>query len=331
MGDNGFDKEDRLVAADTRYDFIVSTIIPALDEEGNIDELCDLYADMLKTAPFKGELVFIDDGSTDGTLDKIQTNAEKYDFIRFASHHRNRGLTEALQTGFGIASGEVYVFYPADLQYLPEDIPALVEPIARGADICTGWKQGKYAKRFVSTIYNWFSRTIFGLKVHDLNSVKAFRREVIDNIFLRQDWHRYLVVLASNEGYRVEEAKVTLCDRKWGKSKFSVWRIPVGVLDMLAVKFQITFLRKPLLFFGGLGAVFILLGVLVGLYAIYERYVVGAGQRTLLYLVMLLIGVGMSLFLMGFISEGLTALKEEMTDLRKKSDAMLEELTRKPK
>ncbi len=314
---------------ETSYNFTVSTIIPALNEEGNIDELCGLYAEMLESAPFKGELVLIDDGSTDGTLDKIKANAAKYDFVRYAVHPRNRGLTEALQTGFAAASGSVYVFYPADLQYLPEDIPKLIEPIARGADICTGWKQGKYAKRFVSTIYNWFSRTIFGLKVHDLNSVKAFKAEVVKNIFLRRDWHRYLVVLGANEGYRVEEAKVTLYDRKWGESKFSFWRIPVGVLDMLAVKFQITFLRKPLLFFGVIGASFIGLGVLVGLYAIYLRYVIEDGSRTWLYLVMLLVGVGMGLFLMGFISEGQTALKEEMTDLRKKTNAILEELIRK--
>jgi glycosyltransferase involved in cell wall biosynthesis len=285
---------------------------------------------MLDRAPFKGELVLIDDGSTDSTLDKIKENAAKYGFIRYASHHRNRGLTQALQTGFSLASGEVYVFYPADLQYLPEDIPALIEPIARGADICTGWKQGKYSKRFVSHIYNWFSRTIFGLKVHDLNSVKAFRAEVVKNVFLRKDWHRYLVPLAADAGYRVEEAKIPLYDRAWGESKFSsVWRIPIGVLDMLAVKFQITFLRKPLLFFGVIGATFIFLGFLVGLYAIYLRYIVEDGSRTWLYLVMLLIGVGMSLFLMGFISEGQTALKEELTDLRKKSDAILEELVRK--
>jgi len=136
-------------------------------------------------------------------------------------------------------------------------------------------------------------------------------------------------VLAANEGFSVEEVKIPLYERKWGKSKFSVWRIPVGVLDMLAVKFQITFLRKPLLFFGLVGAIFIGLGVLVGLYAIYARYVLLHGNRTLLYLVMLLIGVGMSLFLMGFISEGVTALKEEVSDLRKKSDAILRELNRR--
>jgi glycosyltransferase involved in cell wall biosynthesis len=314
---------------ESNYNFLVSTIIPALNEEGNIEELCALYAEMLKSAPFKGELVFVDDGSTDGTLDKIRACAEKYDFIRYVSHRHNRGLTEALQSGFAIATGDVFVFYPADLQYLPEDIPALIEPIAAGADISTGWKQGKYAKRFVSTIYNWFSRTIFGLKVHDLNSVKAFRREVVESIFMRQDWHRYLVVLAANEGFRVEEAKVTLYDRKWGESKFSIWRIPVGVLDMLAVKFQITFLRKPLLFFGVTGGTFIGFGVLVGLYAVYMRYVLASGNRTLLYLVMLLIGIGMSLFLMGFITESVTALKEEVTDLRRKSDALMRELKRR--
>lgn len=314
------------MAAEEKYDFLVSTIVPALNEEGNIDEFCRLYAEMLEKAAFKSELIFIDDGSTDGTLTKIAENARKYDFIRFASHQRRRGLTDALHTGFSIARGKVYVFYPADLQYLPENIPDLVRPIARGADICTGWKQGKYNKRFVSSIYNWFSRKIFNLKVHDLNSVKAFRREVVENIFLRQDWHRYLVVLAANEGFKVEEEKVPLYPRKWGRTKFSIWRIPVGVLDMLAVKFQITFLRKPLLFFGGCGVVVFILGILVGLYAIYLRYFLEQGNRTLLYLVILLMGMGMGLFIMGFMSEGLTALKEEIGDLRRKNKAILDKL-----
>jgi len=314
------------VALKEKYPFIVSTIVPAMNEEGNIDEFCRLYAEMLLTAPFEGELVYVDDGSTDNTLCKISLNAKKYPFIKYASHQRNRGLTEALQSGFATATGSVYVFYPADLQYLPEDIPALIAPIADGADLCTGWKQGKYNKKFVSKVYNWFSQKIFNLKVHDLNSVKAFKREVVENIFLRKDWHRYLVVLAANEGYRIEEVKVPLYERAWGKTKFSVWRVPVGVLDMLAVKFQITFLRKPLLFFGGTGALVLLLGFLVGLYAIYHRFVLGHGDRTYLYLVLLLIGVGMSLFLLGFVSEGQTALKEEIGDLRKKTKAILDEL-----
>ncbi len=311
--------------APKNYNFFVSTIIPALNEEGNIDEVCQQYDEMAKTAPFESELVFVDDGSTDGTLDKIKQAAERYSFVKFASHQRNRGLTEALQTGFSIARGEVYVFYPADLQYRPEDIPRLVEPIAEGADLSTGWKQGRYKKWFVSGIYNWISRKIFGLKVHDLNAVKAFRREVVQHIFLRRDWHRYLVVLAVNEGFRVEEVPITLYDRHWGATKFSIWRIPIGVLDMVAVKFQITFLKKPLLFFGLIGSTCFAAGFLVGLWAIYLKYWLGETQLPLLYLVILLVGLGFGLFLMGFMAEGQTAIKEEVGDLRRKLRKLVED------
>lgn len=303
---------------DKENNFLVTTIVPAMNEEGNIEQFCELFDKMVQAAPFRNELVIIDDGSTDGTLAKIKEAAQKYGFVRYESHGRNLGLTEALLTGFGLARGEVFVFYPADLQFLPEDIPKLVAKIAGGADLCAGWKQGEYQKPFVSGVYNSLSRKLFGLKIHDLNSCKAFRREVIDEVFLRRDWHRYLIPLAADKGFRIEEAKVTLHERNWGASKFgSIWRIPVGVLDLLAVKFQITFLRKPLLFFGSIGSVLIFMGVLVGLVAIYLR-LGGEGYRPLLYLVMLLVGIGSALFLMGFMAEGQVAVKDEMSDLRKK-------------
>ncbi|MCK4632472.1 MAG: glycosyltransferase family 2 protein [candidate division Zixibacteria bacterium] len=300
----------------------VSTIVPAMNEAGNIDEFCRLYAEMLETAPFSGELVFIDDGSSDGTLEKIEAAADRYDFIRYAIHPCNRGLTAALQTGFEMASGNVFVFYPADLQYLPEDIPRMIEKITAGADVCTGWKQGNYKKKFVSTIYNWLSRAIFKVNVHDLNACWAFRREVIENIFLRRDWHRYLIALAAHEGYRVEEVKVTLYDRKYGETKFSVWRIPVGFLDMIAVKFQLSFLRKPLLFFGVTGSIFLAFGLTVGLWAVYLKYFLNETQLPLLYLVILLTGIGLGLFVMGFMLEGQTAIKEEVGDIRRKLIAL---------
>jgi len=171
----------------------------------------------------------------------------------------------------------------------------------------------------VSSIYNWLSRKIFNLKVHDLNAAKAFRREVVEQIFLRRDWHRYLVVLAADEGYRVDEVKIPLYDRTWGNSKFSgLGRVLIGVLDMIAVKFQLTFLRKPLLFFGMMGVSCFGLGLLVGLVALYLRYYLGEGYRPLLYLVILLLGLGMGLFMMGFMAEGQTAIKEELSDLRRR-------------
>jgi len=302
---------------------LISVIVPAFNEEGNIPEFCRQFDDMIRGADKRYELIFIDDGSTDATFDKIREAAERHDYIRYFRHPYNMGLTDALKTGFDHAAGDIYVFYPSDLQYRPEDIPRLVEPFDRGADVVTGWKQGKYKKKFVSTVYNSLSRKIFNLKVHDLNSVKAFRAEVVRDIFLRRDWHRYLVVLALDQGYKIDEVKIPLYERNWGESKFSIWRIPVGVLDMLAVKTQLSFLRKPLLFMGLLGSICFGLGLLVGLVALYLRFVLGEGFRPLLYLVMLLAGVGLGLFILGFIAEGLAALKEELSAVRKKLDAQL--------
>ncbi|HPC11411.1 MAG TPA: glycosyltransferase family 2 protein, partial [candidate division Zixibacteria bacterium] len=312
-----------------RFPFFVSTIVPACNEAGNIEQFCRLFADMLQSAPFDGELVYIDDGSTDDTLDKIKAAAAAYPFVRYVSHQHRRGVTDALRSGFSAARGDVFVFYPADLQFLPEDIPALVAPIADGADLVAGWKQGEYQKRFVSTVYNWLSRKIFNLKVHDLNACKAFRRGVVEQIFMRKDWHRYLVVLAANEGFRVEEVKVRLYPRAWGRSKYqSIWRVPVGVLDMLAVKFQLTFLRKPLMFFGFTGLGFFLLGFLVGLWAVYLKYWRGETQLPLLYLVLLLVGLGIALFAMGFITEGQAAIKEELASMRREVESRLRQLSR---
>jgi len=301
---------------------LVSVIVPALNEEGNIDEFCRQFDQMTKNSKRSYELVYVDDGSTDGTWDRICAAREKYGFIRARRHPFNLGLTDALKSGFSEAEGDIYVFYPADLQYKPEDIPALVEPLFHGADVTTGWKQGKYEKRFVSSVYNALSRKIFGLKVHDLNSVKAFRANVVKDVFLRKDWHRYLVVLAADQGYRIDEVKIPLYDRVWGKSKYSFWRIPVGVLDMLAVKTQLSFLKKPLLFFGLLGSISFILGFLIGLVAIYYRFVEGIGLRPLLYLVILLVGAGMGLFILGFLAEGLASIKEELGAVRRKLDIL---------
>lgn len=297
---------------------VISVIVPGLNEEGNIAEFARLFSEMTKKTERRYELIFVDDGSTDSTFKEMEKTAAAYDFVRCVQHPRNLGLTEALQTGFAAASGAFFVFYPADLQYRPEDIPALVEPLFHGVDVVTGWKQGKYNKKLVSQIYNYLSRRIFGLKVHDLNSVKAFRADVLKDVFLRRDWHRYLVVLAADKGHRIDEVKIPLYERQWGKSKFSIWRIPIGVLDMVAVKAQLSLLKKPLLFFGLSGSISIAIGIIIGLIALYLRFVQHEGFRPLLYLVLLLIGVGLGFFILGFLAEGLTAIKEELGAIRKK-------------
>ena len=303
---------------ETKTDPRVSVIVPAWNEDGNVEELCRQFGEMGRAASFSFEVLIIDDGSTDKTPELLAELEKQYSFLRVLTHGRNRGLTEALDTGFANAVGDIFVFYPADLQYKPEDIPAMIAKIDEGNDLVTGWKQGDYAKKFVSNVYNNLSRRLFSLKVHDLNSVKAFRREVVQNVYLRKDWHRYMVAMAAEQGYRIDEVKVPLYPRHSGDSKFSgFWRIPVGVLDMLAVKSQMTLLRKPLLFFGIPGIFLIGLGMLVGLIAIYLRVFMDTGFRPLLYLVILMMVLGLLSFILGFLAEALTAIKDELSGMHK--------------
>jgi glycosyltransferase involved in cell wall biosynthesis len=296
----------------------VSIIIPAYNEEGNIKPLMDQFHEVIVRAGHDWEVILVDDGSTDKTAERARDASIHYHWLRVVSYPHNRGLTAALDTGFQNARGTIYVFYPADMQYHPQDIPKMIARIDRGADIVTGWKQGKYNKRFVSSIYNFLCRALFHIKVHDLNSVKAFKKEVLEKIMLRQDWHRYMVVLAAEEGYSVDEVKVNVFPRYSGKSKFGTGRILGGVLDLLSVKFQISFTKKPLRFFGTWGLVSILLGILTGLIAIYLRIFTIHGSRTWLYLVILFILSGLMLFSLGFLAEVIVSIREEIESLKGK-------------
>jgi glycosyltransferase involved in cell wall biosynthesis len=229
------------------------------------------------------------------------------------------GLTEALMTGFSRARGRIFVFWPADLQYLPQEIPKLVERIDNGYDVVCGWKQGSYGpKRLVSFFYNLLSRMVFRIKVHDLNSVKAFKRQVVDDVPMRKDWHRYMVVMAAEKGYKIGEVKVKLYPRRSGQSKFGIGRVPIGFLDLLSVKFQLSFMKKPLLLFGFLGLILILLGILTGGVAVYIRIARHEGFRPLLYLVILLVLSGISFFALGFLAEAIAGIREEIENLRVK-------------
>src|SRR4030095_2167369 len=187
---------------------------------------------------------------------------------------------DALRTGYLHARSDVLVFYPADMQFKPEDIPRLVAPIlADEADMVTGFKQGKYEKAFVSKIYNGLSRTLFHVPVKDLNSVKAYRREIMETLPIRPDWHRYMIVIAAAEGFSVTEIPVPLYPRHSGRSKFGIGRIPVGVLDMLSVWFELRFGKKPLLLFGMAGAALFALGFVAGLAALIVLATAHVGVR----------------------------------------------------
>ncbi|MGB2696983.1 MAG: glycosyltransferase family 2 protein [Candidatus Zixiibacteriota bacterium] len=300
----------------------VSIIVPAHNEEENIPLLLEKFSEMFNDSNLSGEVILVDDGSTDKTFLLAQEYQKKYPFLKVLSHRTNRGITDALVTGFKNSSGKIFVFWPADLQYLPSDIPKLIDKIEQGFDVICGWKEGNYGiKRFVSFIYNTLSRWIFGIKVHDLNSVKAFRRKIVEEIpILRKDWHRYMVVMAKEKGFKIDEVRIKLYPRKYGRSKFGFWRIPIGFLDLLSVKFQLSFMKKPMLLFGSSGIILLLLGILAGLIALYLRIFLNQGYRPLLYLVLLCMLLGFSSFALGFLAEAITGLRDEIHWFKEKGD-----------
>ena len=303
----------------------VSVLVPAKDEAESLPEFVRQAREALLPLPYACELVVIDDGSRDGTAHVLGELAATHPFVRVVAHRAQRGIADALKTGADAARGRVLVFYPADLQYRPADIPTLVAPILAGeADVVTGTKQGHYEKRFVSWVYNGLCRWLFGVRVTDLNSVKAYSREVMDALPTRPDWHRFMVVIAAAQGFRLAERPAPVFPRHAGKSKFGLGRIPVGVLDLLSVWFQLRFGRKPMLFFGVSGALLFLLGFLVGVFAIIQRYVFGVGFRPLLDLIMVLVISGVSLFGFGFVGEMVAGLREELRALERDVDRLRE-------
>ena len=292
-----------------------SIIVPAYNEEDNIFPLTDLFANEL-TQDY--EVIIVDDGSSDKTYELLQQVSQKYKFIKIVKHKRNLGKTEAIISGAMAASGEYILVFDADMQYSVSDIPRFFAELEKGADMCVGWKQGKYEKRFVSNIYNYSARKIFGLKVHDINAIKAFRKELLwEIVSLRKDWHRYLVPLAQDKGYVIRELQVQLHPRFAGKPKYqSPFRVFIGLLDLLAVGFQIRVMRKPMFYLGLLGFFTMSVGLIIGIVAVVLRFF-GHGFRPLLYLVILLMLAGLLIFGFGFVGESVTHLSERLERIEK--------------
>ena len=302
----------------------VSVLVPAKDESGNLTLFLELCDEMIRAQGPRYEVIVIDDGSRDGSWELLQALSLRFAFLRPVRHRAQRGIAEALRTGYLNARGDVLVFYPADLQFKPEDIPRLVGPILAGtSDMVTGYKQGKYEKAFVSKVYNGLSRSLFDVPVRDLNNVKAYRREIMANLPMRPDFHRYMIVLAAAQGYTVTEEPVPLYPRHSGKSKFGLSRIPVGVLDMLAVWFELRFGAKPLLAFGMLGALLFALGVLAGSGALLWLFITGVGQRWVWTLIQTCLVVGSIFFATGLLGELIAHQRAELRELRRE----LEELS----
>ncbi|MCU0635307.1 MAG: glycosyltransferase family 2 protein [Gemmatimonadaceae bacterium] len=315
------DREGRAPRARPEVD--VSVLVPAKDEAENLPIFMEQFAEVAAAGPVRYEVIVIDDGSADATWQVLEALRREYPWLRALRHRARRGIADALRTGYLHARGDVLVFYPADLQFKPEDIPRLVAPILDdAADMVTGFKQGKYEKAFVSRVYNWLSRALFDVPVKDLNSVKAYRREIMHGLPVRPDWHRYMIVIAAAQGFTVREIPVPLYPRHAGKSKFGIGRIPVGVLDMLSVWFELRFGQKPLLAFGMLGAGLFGIGLLAGVAAVVVRLVVGVGYRPVLTLVETCLLLGSVFFATGILGEQIAVQRAELRELRRLVDEM---------
>lgn len=299
-----------------RRDFVV--VIPALNEAPVIATTIHSVMACFEMYGLDGEVMLVDDGSSDGTGDIALEAAGGWSNLRVVRHRSNQGKTEAMLTASVETDRTFMVLYDADLQHAPDEIPLFLAALQDGSDIVTGRKVGAYDKRGVSSVYNALSRRVFRVPVSDLNSMKAFRREILDEVTLRHDWHRFFVVLAHARGWTVSEIDITLHPRRAGVSKYQgPGRVVVGVLDLLSVAFLLRFGRKPLLFFGAPGAAMLGLGVAVGLVALWLRFVQGMGFRPLLYLVILLVTVGVLLIGVGFLGELVAQLREEQVTQRR--------------
>jgi glycosyltransferase involved in cell wall biosynthesis len=299
-----------------------AVLVPAFDE---VDNIADLFRELRATFDrhgLAGEVILVDDGSKDGTYEAAMREAASFPRARVVRHRRNRGKTEAMVTAAWAAETEFLVLFDADLQHSPEEIPRFLEKLGEGWDIVTGRKVGNYEKRGVSSVYNRLSQTLFDVPVRDLNSMKAFRTEILREIPLRHDWHRFFVVLAHAQGYTISEIDIELFPRRAGVAKYSGRsRVLVGVGDLVVVWFYLKFSEKPMQFFGGGGLMLILAGILVGLVTVVLRvgqWMPPFGYRPLLTLVVLLETVGFILFGFGFMAELIATLRAELDDLRRR-------------
>ena len=296
-----------------------SVLIPAYNEEGNVTPVIDKVTRAFEARSVDGELVFVDDGSTDGTGHEAAACAARYPFVKVVSHRRNLGLTEAIRTGFRHVSGDIILLLPGDLESDPEeDIPKLLDKLAEGYDVVAGWRQGRHDGKIVaSKIYNFVSRLLFNVQAHDMNWIKAFRREVIGGLYLRSDWHRFILMIAASQGYKIGEVPTNYYPRRQGKSKFGLGRIPVSFLDVLVVKFLLTFSRKPMIFFGSLGLALILSAFGTGLYLIYQYIVHFRQIRPLFNFGVTLALAGLVIFLVGFLAELVVNQQQRIDELER--------------
>jgi len=310
---------------------VISVIVPVHDEERTVALLLEELDSALQPLDQPWEVVFVDDGSTDGSFAALTRLHDARDNVRVIRLRRNFGKATALATGFAHAEGEIVVTIDADLQDDPSEIPRLLAKLDEGFDLVTGWKAHRrdpLSRRLPSKLFNWVTGRVSGLRLHDLNcGLKAYRAEVVRGMPLYGELHRFIPVLAQYRGFRVAELPVNHRPREHGRSRYGVERYIRGFLDLLTVSFIGRYRHRPLHLFGGLGLILGLIGVAILVYLTVVKALGHAiGERPLLTLGVLLVVVGLQFFSLGLISEMLTSQHEETAVGRQQAEFHVDEI-----
>ena len=303
-------KNIKIQGRDSKKDMDLSIVIPVYNEKESVGRLYERLNNTLSKLKITYEVILVDDGSTDGTyaeLIKIHKKNSSYKIIRF---RRNFGQTSAMSAGFHYSSGEVIITLDADLQNDPKDIPAVLKKLDEGYDIVSGWRKDRkdkaISRRFPSIVANKIISWLTGVHLHDYGcTLKAYRKEVIENIELYGEMHRYIPAVASRMGVSVTEIPVTHHGRKYGKSKYGISRTIRVILDIITIKFLLSYSQRPIQIFGLLGLMSGTAGFITTAYLIIMRifFNQGLADRPLFILSIFMIFIGIQLITMGLLAE----------------------------
>lgn len=295
----------------------LSLVIPLYNEEENIRELQKKLTETLSKLPITYEIIYVDDGSTDNTLKCLEEIQQKDPHVVILSFRRNFGQTAAFAAGFDFARGDVIITMDGDLQNDPEDIPKFLEAI-KDADLVSGWRKKRkdpfLSRRLPSMIANWLIGKVTGVRIHDYGcSLKAYRREVIKNLKLYGEMHRFIPALASWYGVKIKEIEVKHHPRYRGKSKYGIGRTIKVLLDLVTVKFLHSFSTKPIQFFGPIGVLFMFLGAVIVGYLVFLKIFKGIsiGGRPLLLGGFFSVLIGLNFIGMGLLGEMIVRVYHE--------------------
>jgi glycosyltransferase involved in cell wall biosynthesis len=287
----------------------ISLVVPCLNERETLADLHDRLAMVLPDIAEKYEIIFVDDGSTDDSIEILKRLATPDRRSRYIQFRRNFGKSAALAAGFRAARYDVIATMDADLQDLPEELPRLVEKLSEGYDLVSAWRQSradKFSRRAASLIYNWTTSKLTGVRLHDINcGFKCYRRSVLNEVMIYGERHRFIPVLASYRGFRLGEVQVNHARRAYGESRYGLERVFGGIFSLLTVILLTRYTNKPLHFFGMMGLSLAALGATIDVYLILSRMIFNQwlSNRPLLIVGTMLIVVGVQLVIFGLLAE----------------------------